>query len=328
MESKIGTSITNTDTDNDYISDGDEVLGTETGLLLNLMGLNPLRKNILIEYDWFEDNHQCDPHSHRVTPDVAEELAEMFRNAPNINPDGSTGIDLIQDYGQSGIFYGGNRISGYSPILPGKFDDTYEGIKRDNFDKRRLGYFHYMVMAHRYEGGLPDSSGVAEVTGDDAIIALGCFRGVGYVRNTIAHELGHNLGLHHGGKTTCNNKPNYNSVMNYRFQFRGVVGCGMEVSPSATANFSYGTRLNLNENLLKETVGVCGDTPIDWDGDNNIGMTKINLNPGEDSKCGGPYSILQDHDDWGSITLKGIKITNSRKLVAACGEPNKKPIKN
>src|SRR5262249_18161151 len=32
------------------------------------------------------------------------------------------------------------------------------------------------------------------------------------------HELGHNLGLHHGGDEDLNYKPNYISVMNYFFQ--------------------------------------------------------------------------------------------------------------
>ena len=36
------------------------------------------------------------------------------------------------------------------------------------------------------------------------------------------HELGHNLGLHHGGSVDTNYKPNYNSIMNYRYQFPGV----------------------------------------------------------------------------------------------------------
>ncbi len=36
------------------------------------------------------------------------------------------------------------------------------------------------------------------------------------------HELGHNLGLQHGGADDWNNKPNYLSVMNYLFQQDGL----------------------------------------------------------------------------------------------------------
>ena len=36
------------------------------------------------------------------------------------------------------------------------------------------------------------------------------------------HELGHNLGLRHGGDDLPNFKPNYLSVMNYSFQLTGL----------------------------------------------------------------------------------------------------------
>ena len=36
------------------------------------------------------------------------------------------------------------------------------------------------------------------------------------------HELGHNLGLKHGGDNHGNRKPNYLSIMNYAFQMRGL----------------------------------------------------------------------------------------------------------
>ncbi len=38
----------------------------------------------------------------------------------------------------------------------------------------------------------------------------------------IMHELGHNLGLRHGGDENVNYKPNYLSIMNYSFQLRGI----------------------------------------------------------------------------------------------------------
>ena len=40
---------------------------------------------------------------------------------------------------------------------------------------------------------------------------------------TFMHELGHNLGLVHGGDEVCiNQKPNYVSVMNYTYQLNGI----------------------------------------------------------------------------------------------------------
>ena len=40
------------------------------------------------------------------------------------------------------------------------------------------------------------------------------------------HELGHNLGLRHGGGDNTNRKPNFLSVMNYAFQLTGLTRDG------------------------------------------------------------------------------------------------------
>jgi hypothetical protein len=100
-------------------------------------------------------------------------------------------------------------------------------------------------------------SGIAEISGNDFIVSLGNRAsdiGLPYnlfsVGGTFMHELGHNLGIHHGGgvdppcnvdadcsPSACTNtpigkyclhsnddnwKPNYLSVMNYRYQFTGI----------------------------------------------------------------------------------------------------------
>ena len=44
------------------------------------------------------------------------------------------------------------------------------------------------------------------------------------------HELGHNLGLRHGGDDNVHRKPNYLSVMNYSFQTTGMTIDGLEIS--------------------------------------------------------------------------------------------------
>ena len=50
---------------------------------------------------------------------------------------------------------------------------------------------------------------------------------------TFMHELGHNLGLRHGGTDESNYKPNYLSVMNYAFQFYGLI------KNNSQGNFDY-----------------------------------------------------------------------------------------
>jgi hypothetical protein len=68
------------------------------------------------------------------------------------------------------------------------------------------------------------------------------------------HELGHNLGLRHGGGDDTNFKPNYLSAMNYTFQTRGVVW-------RQPLDYSRWTLSPLNEAALDETKGIDNNAP-------------------------------------------------------------------
>src|SRR5512142_2556906 len=106
-----GTDPRNPDSDGDGLLDGEEVNGTAGGLDLPGMGTNPLHKDILLEYDWFDDANGCVQNSHRPTPEMIQGVQDFFANAPVSNPDGTTGINMIQDYGQGALFTGGNLIT-------------------------------------------------------------------------------------------------------------------------------------------------------------------------------------------------------------------------
>src|SRR5690606_37553632 len=112
------------------------------------------------------------------------------------------------------------------------------------------------LMPHRYDAG-SSSSGYAEIVGDDAIVSLYCLNTEANVARTIIHEIGHLLGLHHGGFEACNGKPNYNSLMNYRYQFAGVDGSCNATGDQALDDFSGGDRLDLDETAVDEHQGVC-----------------------------------------------------------------------
>jgi uncharacterized protein YqgV (UPF0045/DUF77 family) len=151
--------------------------------------------------------------------------------------------------------------------------------------------------------------GIVDVTGGfgyDFVITLGVFRAAGVltdrmVAGTFMHELGHNLGLQHGGANDFqqptdfydNYKPNYISVMNYAFQF----GIPYTTTPGSTTIAGYRVDYSdvklpdLNETDLDETIGIQdtarptditygnGDSfcdtpmptlgPVDWNGDGN-----------------------------------------------------------
>jgi uncharacterized membrane protein len=85
--------------------------------------------------------------------------------------------------------------------------------------KRKV--YRYCIFANTYGG--TSSSGVAEgIPSDDFMITLGRFPTPGGTPDeqaaTFMHELGHALGLRHGGVDDLHWKPNYYSVMNYWWQ--------------------------------------------------------------------------------------------------------------
>ncbi|MFT5260533.1 MAG: hypothetical protein ACI9J2_000442 [Saprospiraceae bacterium] len=318
-----GTDPNNPDTDGDAIKDGDEVLGTVAGLNLPSMGVNPLRKNILLEYDWFDDNLDCPSHSHRPTAAAIASYTAAMANAPNVNPDGSTGITAINDYGQGGVFTGGNFIDDVNGVLVGGVNQSEFGLyKAANFDALRNGYFHYVILPHHYNT-TSGSSGQAELPGDDLIVSLQCFSSTRNTSHTILHELGHNLGIRHGGDSNCNHKPNYNSVMNYKYQFPGVdTNCDSNPEAISVLDLSRNANIDLNENNLNENSGVCAVAPvaINWNGINGIESSiSFNINSADDfesDNCGGLQTVLEDYNDWGNISFTGLSDFDGMNLTS------------
>ena len=303
-----GTDPAVADTDGDSISDGDEVLGTTAGLNLPAMGVSPLKKDLILEFDWFDDHAEpelCGAHSHRPSPEAIDVAADAFAAGPVSNPDGTTGVHLIADYGQGGAFTGGNLVADEDGVVAGGIDGDFRTIKEANFAANRNGYVHYVLNTHRFNL-TSNSSGVAELNGDDLMISLRCnvvSNPVDFVANTIMHEVGHNLGLLHGGDSTLNYKPNYNSVMNYRFQFVGV-DTDCDALGDGKLDFSAGVLPALDEFHLIEANGVCGPggPGIDWNWNGFLDPETVPVSINGDVVG----DVLTDHDDWSALDLGGI----------------------
>ncbi len=153
------------------------------------------------------------------------------------------GFDAIRD---------GDPVLGLPQLFPENEKDTV----------------HYALFGHAIAATTPLStpeagsiSGVADHPGGDILVTLGLWRSdipaadqVGTLLDqagTLMHELGHNLGLSHGGwndTPTC--MPDYPSVMNYLYQVAGLT----DSAGNEHLDYSYGLLLPLAENDLSVKI--------------------------------------------------------------------------
>ena len=316
-ELDLGTNALKEDTDDDGLLDGDEVLGTLAGLDLAAMGVDPKRKDMLVEMDWTDDDADCPQHSHRPTTEVVESVRAFYAAAPVSNPDGSTGIHFIADVGQGGPFTGGNFIA-----IPGgvtsNLGEPYRAFKAANFAANRHGYFRYQLHGHRTSTNpADDQGGVAVIGGDDGIVTMHCDRSARSTFIVTVHELGHNLGLGHGGADDQHGKPNYNSIMNARFVDGLDVDCDSYADVAADhVGYSDGSRNALDPEAVVEALGVCKPDhpqhkPIDWNCNGTI-------DPGTvvDPVLRGFGTLVSDHDDYAALGVAPFTRQDGGELVA------------
>ncbi|WP_427887450.1 zinc-dependent metalloprotease family protein [Kribbella sp. GL6] len=312
-----------TDTDGDSLPDAWETNGYDAngdGVVdvdLPAMGANPNKKDLFVEMDYM---------SGRLASTAAlDRIVQVFATAPVSNPDGSTGITIHLDAGAArGAKYdlgGGNEVAYDDDLNPSATQTN--AIKAANFAAARKAVFHYMLWGDSYDGGC--SSGQAfNIPNDTFIVTVGqkCSWNATDDTNvgTFVHELGHNLGLQHGGADGLNYKPNYLSVMNYSFQLGGV----LKADGTKYWGYSNVQPASINEARPDETVGLgslgagyrtswkCPDgktrtttgaanQPIDWncDGDTNDTTTAADINGDKTT------SVLIAQNNWANIVFGG-----------------------
>lgn len=335
------------DSDLDGIPDSAKVQGgTYAGLDLYAMGARRGRRDIFIEIDYMTGTDPATKPRREALQKVVDAFAEKNiavhidtgnLHSPNFNPDGFN-------------LGGGNSVP-FAPCIelvttaaastPGC--TSFYDYKGRDFDVRRMMLFHYALFANSQNvNGSAGSSGIAEIAGNDLIVTLGGYGfstgssiGLNLLINlqasTLMHELGHNLGLQHGGNESMNYKPNHYSVMNYMYQFAGLSAtpytgnaaeryflanglkgktyCNLaENSPcSGTFRISYsdGTGADLDEAGLLESlnIGRGGSAGVyaDWNDSHafNAAAYQRNLNPQD----GNAITVLKDYDEWSNLLL-------------------------
>ncbi|GAA0575900.1 hypothetical protein GCM10009534_07400 [Kribbella sandramycini] len=250
----VSQAVLATDTDGDSLPDSWETNGYDAngdGVIdvnLPAMGADPRKKDLFVEMDYMEGR--------LATTAALDRIVQVFAQAPVSNPDGTTGIKIHLDAGSArGAAYdlgGGNLVAYDNDLNPSGSQTT--AIKNANFAPARKAVFYYMLWADSYDGGC--SSGQAfNIPNDTFIVTVGpkCWNATDNINvGTFIHELGHNLGLSHGGSDHVNYKPNYLSVMNYFFQLGGLP----KADGTLSFSFSNVAPPALNETSLTEANGL------------------------------------------------------------------------
>jgi hypothetical protein len=342
---------------------------------LHEMGADPLHKDVFVDIDYMvgETTNLAGTtyvFDHRPVCAALDEIKAAFAAAPVDNPDGETGITLHVRVAQ--LACDDAAVTSQLPFVPvlGSLDDDEEylwvapeGDATPHFMDLRnaafpeeLGYaVHYCVFAHKIA---TNQTGISRGNGaGDFIVSLGTLMDVAsYAQDlpagstvqapaeaqagTFMHELGHNLGLDHGGGDGLRQKPNYLSVMNKDFfQMTGLIidgvtgeiGGDLGMGASRRYHFDYSREALpgwagniLDEDDLDENVGLQGsdamarygtfyyssgtevqvdnvNASIDWDIYDEATSSSVSMDV---SNLNGIEDLL-GHDDWGHLVFTG-----------------------
>ena len=288
---------------------------------VHLAGADPQHKDIYVEVDYMQ--------GHRPLDGALSDVQAAFARAPVFNPDGRIGVDLHIELDDSETIDDVPNLAFPLPHDPSVFPVDFWTVKsgsdgtpcagafgtapdRASADcglilaAKRLVY-HYALFgdsAFDETTGLPTTrGGISEFSGNDLAVTLGGWSAEGIAdatglrsleARTFMHELGHNLGLDHGGDQVeptradaahgHNCKPNYLSLMNYLYAER-IAG----LAPDQPLDYSRSVLPTLDQDRLSETAGI-GDAggwtvlygvngvihkdidggAIDWNGDLTI----------------------------------------------------------
>ena len=330
------------DADNDGLADSWERNGIDCdkdGILdLNLSALKAdwKHKDLFVEIDYMGSDGT---HDHKPDPEAIEQVKTAFKNAPVKNPDNKDGITLHVEIDEEMQHADLFRVwTDYDAIRTGWFGNQTQRNSIQAISAKKLVY-RYCLFIHSQQWfnttsnawEIEHSSGICEGSADptgpanDFLVSLGgCPGGKGTTDEqaaTFMHELGHALGLNHGGGDEINFKPNYLSIMNYAFQFPNF-------NRNRPLDYSRVKLPALNEASLNENAGIgaevtgqplmtvfsnrwgnasilsAGYLPIDWNQNGNDTDANViaNINNFRRWNEGTPGDeILTGYNDWENI---------------------------
>lgn len=316
---------------------------------------------------WCTDGGVCIPPVAGFSPPSAsalERVGDAFARASVTNPDGQPGVRVhfdagpstpekyeIEDFDGAG---GSLPVAEWAdPLFPeglpdGPVEDTAAyteafspatDLQARWVPEQRRSAFTFVLYTGQLERGTergePGTLGVASgIPSDMIVVAKRHVTSVPLEAMTVMHELGHTLGLGHGGPDDLNYKPNYLSIMNYGHAERGGLVVGGD---RGLLDYSRWHLAPLPESRLEEPAGITvttgprpedvetvrycapekrlksewdtrvspSDEPIDWncDGDGtDTGISRL-LVPGT-TPSRSPVEIVA-WNDWANLSFTG-----------------------
>jgi hypothetical protein len=317
-------------------------------------GADPQHKDLFVEIDTHQDI--------LLQQSLLDEIISSFNNSPVSNPSGNSGVNLHMSIDETTLPHR-DYVADMTSGLPALYAQMRE--QRDQFFgtpaqrqspiseellKSKLLVYRYGVIGgsilFTINNPCPDGDptvtlrpgGMGEIPGDEFIITLQDPNNrPGDMARSIMHELGHCLGLKHGGCDNVNFKPNYFSVMNYMHGLE-VPSWGAVWNNNLRLDYSRAELPDVDENALSEPIGIgsndvstagrlfafANDNPInpsgstriwiadgspgaavDWDIDGSTTAVGIMLDVSRNNpKASEELNVHKGHDDWSNLYYK------------------------
>jgi hypothetical protein len=204
-------------------------------------------RDLYVEFDVAAQYKERAAHLHDV--------ALAFRDRPDPPEKVLLRIDTSETFAQTGALEfaaaRNNPLDSLQTYRYGLVGDEFARVKEEHFGppglralpgwaavrEARARVYRYGLGVDQVAEGPNRPTGSAETGGNDFVVGLGDFdrqEAVAHLYNVrgftaaaFMHELGHTLGLRHGGGDDLLCKPNYVSVMNYPYAFLASIDLGV-----------------------------------------------------------------------------------------------------